>query len=1466
METKQARPGTAEKDQHKKTSNKKSQKKKATDSQSRPGGGGGGGGSSSSNNTKTQKVKGEGVSVPKQGSKGSSAVKKSKDKTERDQSVNKENVNKDDTKKSNRKKNKKSVDVTQKPHTAPLTGKSENSDQSTGNKTKEAGCKKGSSVHKTEQIVVQSPLNFKEDKQKIQTEEVTPKSGSELSKSKKRRIRKRRVLESLGIIVNAVKSPKDKTSTKKRKKKKKAKHSTVPDASEDFLLKDNTNIKPVTVSSEINGLVTSRDKDNVCDTLGNKGAVRKCEETANTTPKVKDTSNTHLKKTLDQVNKVKETKIEKKVLSENLLDVKGRHSTQDSNTSAKVCSNCEELQCKKQEEESQISDSKILSDDIPHQSLNKKEESGKVDLVNFLSHDNVEGLFRSALLNDVTLSSRCSEKEVKNFFNTYGTFSERGRTQFAAVEKLLHSSNKDSEDITASQCFEPTLDKEVTSTITPQHSNIIVNKESNLDSNSSAINVVGSQKCDYFSPKHIKVNINSDEPVSVASVSNLESSYNQVVKGLSRLESVGNNLVYKGGLSRGPIYTSPNLENRVTSSANSSQTLNSASKIFTSNTHESCNAKEEDKSESSEIPESGKLDSPLVNTEKDLLGQEKVVDQFLQKDKTPSSEVVNASETNIKLIHHCNTKAKEELPIKDQVSCHTKVSDVKAVKNEIDIVGSYDVIECTKNKEKSVTEILPESSKDPVSICPSLNESKGSSWEKDDLENLPEKIEKNCTERYRWTGFVSESEEDTQETGFEATISVKSVIPIKKVEDNKNIDNSTELNSAVSKGNEDKELSDLATESVKEQKEKTCDALPVYGSGKEVSDSTLLSSSIPLIEDQATMKSMQGKTTESTNFQRAEKNKEEIKAAREAKKAEKAIRNKSKATSATTDGASKSTENAAIKKQAVPNPSKNKQSSRTGVDSGKSLNEPSTVCATLQEPTLKNIGKAPSVEKDIKSVKDNSVKISKIENKVAGKKKDLQEAKEVSEEKKGVPVSLKGDEINRTVEKEGKINVAENVENGDPSVAAATAGKSRAELRAERRAKQEQQRAVKAAQQQVKVSQVKSATIGDSNLKNKQPQKDTGEHVNKKAVKVAGKAAKLKTPEHRVKLFNHLYNERGPLAITENSMIHGPEVHPAVMKLGLQFADRIVVGSNARCIALLDALKQVIRDYETPPQKEFSRGLEAELQPSVNFLHHCRPLSVSMTNALRHLMRQMRQLPNNVSDSEAKKKLLETIDVYIREQIEVADQAICNMVQKKIANGDVILTYGCSSLLQRILLEAHDSGTKFRVIVVDGRPWLEGREMLRWLVESGLDCSYVLVSAASFIMREVTKVLLGAHALLANGYVMSRAGSSQVALLAHSYNVPVLVCCETHKFCERVQTDSFVYNELGNPDDLIPKDSSSKEFPLSKWRSIESLTPLNLTYDVTPPDLVTAVVTELAILPCTSVPVILRIKPTETGC
>lgn len=124
-------------------------------------------------------------------------------------------------------------------------------------------------------------------------------------------------------------------------------------------------------------------------------------------------------------------------------------------------------------------------------------------------------------------------------------------------------------------------------------------------------------------------------------------------------------------------------------------------------------------------------------------------------------------------------------------------------------------------------------------------------------------------------------------------------------------------------------------------------------------------------------------------------------------------------------------------------------------------------------------------------------------------------------------------------------------------------------------------------------------------------------------------------------------------------------------------------------------------------------------------------------------------------------------------------------------------TFFSSSLVTKILKDAHLAGKQFKVVVIDGRPFLEGRTMLQRLVQIGISCSYVQMNAISYVMNQATKLLLGAHALLTNGYVMSRIGTAQVALVAQAYNKPVLVCCETYKFSEQVLTDSFVYNELG---------------------------------------------------------------------
>ena len=79
------------------------------------------------------------------------------------------------------------------------------------------------------------------------------------------------------------------------------------------------------------------------------------------------------------------------------------------------------------------------------------------------------------------------------------------------------------------------------------------------------------------------------------------------------------------------------------------------------------------------------------------------------------------------------------------------------------------------------------------------------------------------------------------------------------------------------------------------------------------------------------------------------------------------------------------------------------------------------------------------------------------------------------------------------------------------------------------------------------------------------------------------------------------------------------EIENSFLFLGLQYAEGIITGSNSRCVALLKALKEFIQDYTTPVNTELSRDLNDKLKPQITFLKECRPISVSMGNAIRFL-------------------------------------------------------------------------------------------------------------------------------------------------------------------------------------------------------------------------------------------------------
>merc|ERR1719295_130195 len=185
------------------------------------------------------------------------------------------------------------------------------------------------------------------------------------------------------------------------------------------------------------------------------------------------------------------------------------------------------------------------------------------------------------------------------------------------------------------------------------------------------------------------------------------------------------------------------------------------------------------------------------------------------------------------------------------------------------------------------------------------------------------------------------------------------------------------------------------------------------------------------------------------------------------------------------------------------------------------------------------------------------------------------------------------------------------------------------------------------------------------------------------------------------------------------------------------------------------------------------------------------------------------------NEDDQKKKIIEAITDYVF-RIETADKMISVEVIDRIKDGDVLLTFARSYVVEKSLIRAFNEGKRFKVVIVDARPHHEGKLLLHALSTNcpAMDISYTLINSASYVMsKEVNKVILGAACIMSNGSVVSRAGTATIALVAGHYKIPVMVCCETYKFSERVQIDSICSNELGDFDALIRngKDKASKK-------------------------------------------------------
>lgn len=98
------------------------------------------------------------------------------------------------------------------------------------------------------------------------------------------------------------------------------------------------------------------------------------------------------------------------------------------------------------------------------------------------------------------------------------------------------------------------------------------------------------------------------------------------------------------------------------------------------------------------------------------------------------------------------------------------------------------------------------------------------------------------------------------------------------------------------------------------------------------------------------------------------------------------------------------------------------------------------------------------------------------------------------------------------------------------------------------------------------------------------------------------------------------------------------------------------------------------------------------------------------------------------------------------------------------------------------LLKAHAQNKRIKVYVTEARPQGLGMKTHQQLTQAGIPCTVILDSAVAYILERVDIVLVGAEAVVESGGLVSSIGTSQLAYLAKAMGKPFFALAESFKF------------------------------------------------------------------------------------
>ena len=130
-------------------------------------------------------------------------------------------------------------------------------------------------------------------------------------------------------------------------------------------------------------------------------------------------------------------------------------------------------------------------------------------------------------------------------------------------------------------------------------------------------------------------------------------------------------------------------------------------------------------------------------------------------------------------------------------------------------------------------------------------------------------------------------------------------------------------------------------------------------------------------------------------------------------------------------------------------------------------------------------------------------------------------------------------------------------------------------------------------------------------------------------------------------------------------------------------------------------------------------------------------------------------------------------------QSELAVEQVARNGRSSILGKRSILTHSYSSTVKRTLQLC--KGQSMTIFVTESASGFEGRALARDLVDSGLTVHVLPDTATRRIPQDIDSVIVGADGVLADGSVINKTGTRDIALTAHTLGIPLYVLAETTK-------------------------------------------------------------------------------------